>query len=63
MEKLTARDGDSSCKAGSSSYNRANALMSSEQLQLSIQEALPLAKELLAADGSWEWEGQFSSGV
>lgn len=63
MEKLTARDGDSSYEAGSSSYNRAGALVSSEQLQLPIQEASSLAKELLAADGSWERKGQFSSGV
>lgn len=63
MEKLTARDGDSSYEAGSSSYNRAGALVSLEQLQLPIREASSLVKELLVADGSWEREGQFSSGV
>lgn len=51
MEKLTARDGDSSYEAGSSTYDRASMLASSEQLHLPIQEASPLAKELLAADG------------
>lgn len=63
MEKLTARDGDSFYEAGSSSYDRASMLVSSEQLQLPIQEASTLTKELLTSDGSWEREGQFSSGV
>lgn len=48
MEKLTARDGMAPMKQGLLVTTGPSALVSSEQLQLSVQESSPLAKELLA---------------